>query len=507
MPDEQLKRLKFDKYRQLLEIAFGHTPPFALCDSAGKALWTSDGATDQGIGRVLAGLPEGDDAPWLAQPNGPLRQELEGGRALLFERVETRTELAWLAVLIDAASAEGELAPRSGEALKTLAACIKDEYHLHYELNSLSRELEQRNEELNLVYCLDDLPRSPEDPPAGLCKLLLQVAVYVGADVAMLVLFSHPTPVYSLNPDSDVPDLDLLLTELRSNVFRFVASSKKTLILNDPNEPARKYLMPHMPYKFLASPVVDGKEVQGMLVLIRRPDALDFAASDRNLAAVVAEHLGVNLVNQRAIETMRKFGDQLAGVLIEAVEAKDPYTAGHSGRVQLVAVHIGRALGLARPDLEDLFWGSMLHDVGKIAIPDVILTKPGRLTRDEFTFIQTHPERSYEILRHIDHLRPSALNGARYHHERFDGKGYPAGLAGTEIPLPARVIAVADTYDAMTSSRSYRSATSHEAAIEEITRVAGTQLDPEIARAFASACRSDLALREYIWSQDPPPDG
>ncbi len=506
MTDSQLKRLRFDKYHQALEVAFGHAPPFALCDTAGRALWTSDGPLDQGIGAVLAGLPEGG-APRLDPPNGPLRQEVESGRALLFQRVETRTELAWLAVLLDAPSADTELPSKSSEALQSLAACIRDEYQLNYELNSLSLELEQRNEELNLVYCLDKLPRAQDDLLAGLRTLLDQVTIYVGADVAVLVLFDRPSPVYSVNPDSNVPDLDLLLIELRSNVFRFISSSRQTLILNAGNEPARKFLMPHMPYKFLASPIVDGEEVQGMLVLVRRPDAMDFVASDRNLAAVIADHVGVTVRNQAAIETMRRFGDQLVSVLTEAVEAKDPYTAGHSERVQLVSVHIGLALGLARADLEDLFWASMLHDIGKSGIPDVILTKPGRLTDEEISFIQTHPQRSYEILRHIDHLRSGALAGVRYHHERFDGTGYPAKLAGAAIPLPARIIAVADTYDAMTSSCSYRPAMSHEAALDEITRVAGAQLDPEITRAFENACRTDLALREHIWAQDPPPDG
>ncbi len=226
-------------------------------------------------------------------------------------------------------------------------------------------------------------------------------------------------------------------------------------------------------------------------MLVRQPTRPDFSNSDRSLAKVVADQLGVMMRNRTMLEGMRKFGEQMAGALIEAVEAKDPYTRGHSERVQAVSVHIGQSLGLPRGDLEDLFWGSIMHDIGKIAIPDVILSKPGVLTADEYTFIKTHPERSFEILRHIEYLNRSALEGARYHHERFDGTGYPLGLEGKGIPLPARVIAVADAYDAMTSSRSYRVAMSHDDAVAEIDRVSGAQLDPEVVSAFESAYRND----------------
>ena len=117
--------------------------------------------------------------------------------------------------------------------------------------------------------------------------------------------------------------------------------------------------------------------------------------------------------------------------------------------------------------------------------------KPGRLTADEYTFIKTHPNRSFEIMQHIEALGPAALDAARYHQERFDGAGYPFGLAGAEIPLAARIVAVADTYDAVTSSRSYRAASSHEQALEIIEGASGTQLDPELVSAFFDRVESN----------------
>jgi HD-GYP domain-containing protein (c-di-GMP phosphodiesterase class II) len=217
--------------------------------------------------------------------------------------------------------------------------------------------------------------------------------------------------------------------------------------------------------------------------LINHAHKPDFTNGDRKLAEILATQLS-NLSNTYLLlKSMGEFNQQLAMSLIEAVEAKDPYTRGHSERVHFLSMEIGRAMGLPADELDDLHWGSLLHDVGKIGIPDAVLCKPSRLTPDEHTFIKVHPERSYEILRHIKHLERAVL-GARHHQEMYDGKGYPHGLKGERIPLHARIIAVCDTYDSITSSRAYRAGRSHEVAMKEIERVSGTQLDPGIVEVF-----------------------
>jgi len=168
--------------------------------------------------------------------------------------------------------------------------------------------------------------------------------------------------------------------------------------------------------------------------------------------------------------------------LVFALEAKDKYTAGHSGRVTEVAVAIGQELGLSEDKLEDLRWGSLLHDVGKIAVDPAVQNKPGRLTDEEYRHIMAHAQVGRRIVRPV--ANESVVNIIRHHHDRYDGTGLDQTIRGEEIPLGARIVAVADTFDAMTSDRPYRTATSADQAIAEIKRCAGTQLDPTIVSAF-----------------------
>jgi HD-GYP domain-containing protein (c-di-GMP phosphodiesterase class II) len=313
--------------------------------------------------------------------------------------------------------------------------------------------------------------------------LLEAAAGHLNVDVVAFVRPSKNICLYTTELSKEIHNLDLVLVEMRGDLFRFVQASGESLVLNDSNDPRRAYIFTDMPYKIIASPVHSDGVVDSVVVLLNHSHKPDFTNSDRKLAEVLANQLSSLSNTYLLIDTMGEFNEQLAGALIEAVEAKDPYTRGHSERVHHLSMEIGRAMHLPEEELEDLHWGSLLHDVGKIGIPDAVLCKPSRLTKDEFTFIMVHPERSYEILRHVKHLEKAVL-GARHHQEMFDGKGYPHGLKGERIPLHARIIAVADTYDSITSSRAYRPGRSHEVAMQEIDRVAGKQLDPVIIEVF-----------------------
>ncbi len=173
----------------------------------------------------------------------------------------------------------------------------------------------------------------------------------------------------------------------------------------------------------------------------------------------------------------------MLSTLSRAIEARDPYTRGHSARVTALAEAIARRLGWGEERIACLRVGGPLHDIGKLAVSDEVLRKEGRLDAHELAQIREHPKIGAKIL-----LRIAALRGAipyvLYHHERWDGNGYPSGRAGDEIPVEARVLAVADAFDAMTSDRPYRRALTRDEALAEVERCAGTQFDPEIARVF-----------------------
>ena len=181
--------------------------------------------------------------------------------------------------------------------------------------------------------------------------------------------------------------------------------------------------------------------------------------------------------------------------LVSAVEAKDDYTSGHSERVALYGQQLARDCGLDETVCDRIYFSGLLHDVGKISIQDSILQKPSGLSDDEFQIIQTHPDRGWVILQELEQLK-HVLPGVLYHHERVDGKGYPDGLVGAEIPIDGRILAVADTYDAMTSDRPYRKGMPQDKAEQILRGGAGTQWDSTIVETFLRHGSKFVAIKE-----------
>jgi HD-GYP domain-containing protein (c-di-GMP phosphodiesterase class II) len=191
----------------------------------------------------------------------------------------------------------------------------------------------------------------------------------------------------------------------------------------------------------------------------------------------------------------KHISEQAARTILKALDCKDSYTFGHSMRVAYFSLVTGHEAGLSAEELYELELSAIFHDIGKIGTPDAVLNKPSRLSEEEFHIMKAHPELSFEILKEFPFFEKIALN-ARCHHERYDGKGYPLGLKADDIPAASRIILIADTFDAMTSTRSYRKGLPYEVAFAELIQFSGTQFDPHLVQLFIEGMRKEALKGE-----------
>ncbi len=240
----------------------------------------------------------------------------------------------------------------------------------------------------------------------------------------------------------------------------------------------------------LVVPLMSHGHVIGVLQLLNPVGRITFSQDDLERMRLFAAPLGQAIENARLYTLLKgQFVDTVTA-LSEAIEKRDPYTGGHVRRVVLYSLLLGAEMGLETEELEKLRLASTLHDVGKIAVPDAVLRKPAPLDAHEAEVMQRHPVDGADIVSRIRELR-EILPGVRSHHERLDGKGYPDGLTDREIPPSARIIAVADTFDAITSKRPYRDALTPQVAAQEIRKGAGSQFCPVVASAFERLMERD----------------
>lgn len=236
--------------------------------------------------------------------------------------------------------------------------------------------------------------------------------------------------------------------------------------------------------ELVAEPIMhDNKAIGILLAGDKQGEDPQVSSFEMQFLDAAAEFLGVFHANtSRFAEQQRMFMGTLRA-LTASIDAKDHYTRGHSDRVGLLAEQMAAAIGLTPHQAERYRIAGLVHDVGKIGVPEAVLCKPGRLTDEEFALIRQHPQIGHEILKDIPALA-DVLPGVLSHHEKWNGKGYPHGISGEEIPTIARVLALCDTFDAMSSNRAYRSALSHETVLSEIQKCAGSQFDPQLAGIF-----------------------
>jgi len=251
--------------------------------------------------------------------------------------------------------------------------------------------------------------------------------------------------------------------------------------------------------QIMVGPVVVGDECTCVIVVARSEQETAFRACDMTMVEALCNYCGDVIRNHRLVLELRGISLSMVRALVNAVDQKDEYTSGHSVRVGYFSLMLGRRVNLTGYELQMLQWSALLHDVGKIGIRDEVLKKEGKLTDEEFTHMKEHPERSYQVVKEIPKLA-DALPGVLHHHEKYNGKGYPSGLKGEDIPLQARLIQIADIFDALTSNRSYRNAYSWQEALGILDSESGQTCDPKLTAIFIAMMKDHLSHDETAWS-------
>jgi len=293
-----------------------------------------------------------------------------------------------------------------------------------------------------------------------------------------------------------------LRVPLGQGIVGSVAQTARPELVNDVASDPRWHGDPQEVFRtraILAVPLLANGRLVGVLQLLNPVDRDRFTDDDLRRMRLFAGMLAHPLQNARLYAAQRRQFMNMVTALAETLEKKDPYTGGHVRRVVSYSLLLGAEMGLDRGDLKDLWLAATLHDIGKIGVPDRILGKPAPLDPAEAEVMRRHTVDGASIVAHLSN--PHVLPGVRSHHERMDGAGYPDGLLAEQIPLAPRVIAVADTFDAMTTSRPYRQGLSAERAAAEIESAAGTQFCPRVVAAFKSLFaggRFNLAAGEEV---------
>ncbi|MCX5661752.1 MAG: HD-GYP domain-containing protein [Planctomycetota bacterium] len=350
----------------------------------------------------------------------------------------------------------------------------------HGELHNLSQQLGESYEELSLLYKLSS-SMTVNQPPAHFltdaCRDLQQV---LGLKwIALQLTDTEPRlnelagQVITAGPVGCAPDR---LKEIGKRLMSARPVANRSWVVDDTTTLAIPHLR-DIASHLLVVTLDRGGQPAGILFGGDKLDGSHISSIDSKLCGSLANSLAIFLENMMLYEDMQSMFMGVLHALTSSIDAKDSYTHGHSERVALLSQQLAIAAGLPAEQVERVYISGLIHDVGKIGVPEAVLCKPGQLTAEEFGLIKLHPQIGARILQDIRQMQ-DLIPGVLYHHERWDGRGYPFGAAGADIPLFGRLICLADSFDAMSSNRTYRQAMRLEQVLSEISRCAGKQFDP-----------------------------
>lgn len=355
----------------------------------------------------------------------------------------------------------------------------------------VSRIFRAYNQNLTLLKSIQDIDR-----------IMLTSISYNGVINAIIDKLNqtlHPDAVGIYTYDKEGRKLNVLKAHNLSDEFqkkvtgdgndfiKSVIDNRRTLIIDKFSDDEDAGFLPLLRKEgysgYLGTPIVSkgGAPIGAMALYQRKPKK--YTKYDIDFVKTISSQIAIALDREQFIDRIHEMNFESVYSLVQAIEMRDPYTRGHSLQVAKLASSIAEAIGFTGKDLELVKFAGLLHDVGKIAVPESILQKPSFLTNDEWKIIQLHPKQSVMIIDPIKGLR-QIRDWVLYHHERWDGRGYPKNIKGDRIPVQSRILSVCDTYSAMTEDRPYRKSLSDEEARNEIRKVAGSQLDPTVSSIF-----------------------
>ena len=449
-------------------------------------------------GATTAQIALDDDHAWLQiVADGEPRIEGRGtSKAQLYVPLGSYEGEEWLAVarLTAADSHDVRLASMAGLVAEKFRGDAEQE-SLRAEVRKLSEHIGSTFEEITLIYRLTrnlSISRKPTEIGEQALEWLEDVVPAEG----FAIFYDSTYDASLLSRDDAQSPMFLTRGRVPLGIERFVdlldrvrsdEPLRAVVRNNGVDDSAADFATVR---EFVLAPLHEGERRFGWVAAFNHTRCGEFGSGEAGLLASIGAILGMHCGNVDLYEQQAELFSGVVRAMSSAIDAKDPYTHGHSDRVARVAVRIAQELGCDAPTLRTIYMAGLLHDVGKIGIDDNVLRKPGKLTEAEYEHIKAHVEIGYRILRGLKkmgHVLPIVL----HHHESWDGKGYPFGLQGTNIPYLARIVSVADAYDAMSSDRPYRKGMEDEK-LDAIFRAgAGKQWDPEIVDAFFRA-RDDI---------------
>lgn len=373
----------------------------------------------------------------------------------------------------------------SGDMLDVVSKLVESEYEKQIsqeEVNNLSVNLATTYEELSLVYRASGSMKVGKDPRAlikSICDELCEVSD-VHAVGAIIYPSQNNNNGFIVRSGQSLLSDDQLKTLCDKYLVSKFDSDNRGIVMNEFS--CDEAWCAIAPTSLVAVPIVTDGPPLGVLVAMNKSTG-EFDSVDLKLLNSIGNQSAVFITNNRLYGDLQ---DLLMGVLhalTTTIDAKDPYTCGHSRRVAIISEALARECGFEEEHIKRIYLAGLLHDIGKIGVPEATLCKKGKLTDEEFMQIKKHPSAGGKILEGIRQLE-DVLPGIMYHHERLDGKGYPAGLTAEQIPIDGRIVGLADSFDAMTSDRTYRNALPLDVVCKEIRDCSGKQFDPMLVEKF-----------------------